>query len=197
MNIETVWTRIHTHAGEIFYTKTGIPFSYHVSNKLVVLNNTNRSIPYSDFETALSLSDLRITNLKRLNLQGPSYLYGIITDPRVIAENSTAKPERSKEALAKTFEEELRNHILQAKAECNYNPTVFSHMLNQYGGVDTAKRLIATSKRTGHLSDGYAKLCLLGRLDLTVEASVCKPQYASLFTEDEITYCRCLFEKNI
>lgn len=186
MSIHEVWSRIAAHAGEPFHTKTGIPFSYHISGQWVVLENTNRSIPYRDFETALALSDLRITNLQKLNLQGPSYLYGIITDPRITDAQSSIK------ALAALFTQELNTKVQRAKAECNYYPTAFSHMLEQYGGVETVKRLIASSLRTGHLSDGYAKLFMLGRLDLTAEDSVCKPQYAPLFTPEEIAYCRNL-----
>ena len=189
MNINEVWNRIAAHAGETFHTKTGIPFSYHVSGQWVVLENTNRSIPCRDFEAALALSDLRITNLQKLHLQGPSYLYGIITDPRVTG------AQRSTQELAAMFTQELKMKVQRSKAECNYSPTAFSHMLEQYGGVETVKRLIAASIRTGRLSDGYAKLFMLGRLDLTAEDSVCKPQYAPLFTPEEIAYCRNLLQK--
>ena len=185
MNMHEVWNRITAHAGESFHTKTGLPFSYHISGQWVVLENTNRSIPFRDFEAALALSDLRITNLQKLNLQGPSYLYGILTDPRIAGSQSS-------QALAAMFTQELKTKVQRAKAECNYSPTAFSHMLEQYGGVETVKRLIANSLRTGRLSDGYAKLFMLGRLDLTAEDSVCKPQYAPLFTPEEIAYCKDL-----
>ena len=90
------------------------------------------------------------------------------------------------------FENELRDKMLRAKRECKYNPTRFNQMLAQYGGVGTAKRLIASGIATGTTSDGYATLYLCGRLDLTMEHSVCKPEYRDLFTVEEVHYCNSL-----
>ena len=45
--------------------------------------------------------------------------------------------------LAIKFEEEIRAKMLHAKKECRYNPTRFNQMIAKYGGVETAKRLIA------------------------------------------------------
>jgi len=94
--------------------------------------------------------------------------------------------------LALQFENELRDKMLRAKKECKYNPTRFNQMLTQYGGVETAKRLIANGIATGNTSDGYTTLYLCGRLDLTMEHSVCKPVYRDLFTAEEISYCNNL-----
>ena len=47
--------------------------------------------------------------------------------------------------LAIKFEEEIRAKMLHAKKECRYNPTRFNQMLAKYGGVETAKRLIANA----------------------------------------------------
>ena len=85
MNIESVWSRIALHAGEFFYTKTGVPFTYHVTNRLVVLDNTKRNIPIGNFETALAVAKPSVVAFQRLNLQGPSYIYGIITDSRIVS----------------------------------------------------------------------------------------------------------------
>lgn len=53
------------------------------------------------------------------------------------------------EVLTRTFEEELREKMIQAKKECKYNPTRFNQMLAQYGGVETARRLIASAQKNG------------------------------------------------
>ena len=58
------------------------------------------------------------------------------------------------------------------------------------GGVATAKRLIEKARATGKQTDGFTRLFLEGRLDLTMEASVVEEQYRQLFTDDEIAYCR-------
>lgn len=94
--------------------------------------------------------------------------------------------------LTIAFENELKDKMLRAKKECKYNPTRFNQMLAQYGGVETAKRLIASGMATGTVSSGYTTLCLCGRLDLTMEHSVCKPEYKDLFTAEEIRYCKDL-----
>lgn len=121
MNFDNVWARMISHAGEMFCTKTGIPFSYRISGHLVILENTNRNIPYSDFETALSLPDLGITKLKKLNLQGPSYIYGILTDKRIIAENSSIEAAYDVEMLACMFENELKGKC----SKLTRNVTIF------------------------------------------------------------------------
>ena len=94
------------------------------------------------------------------------------------------------EALANRFEEEIRDKMRRAKKECRYNPTRFIQMLAQYGAVETAKKLIADALLTGKTSDGFTTLLLCGRLDLTMEDSVCKPEYQSLFSPEEIEYCK-------
>ena len=94
--------------------------------------------------------------------------------------------------LVLQFENELKAKLLCAKKECKYNPTRFNQMLAQYGGVETAKRLIANGITTGITSDGYTTLYLCGRLDLTMEHSVCKPEYRDLFTTEEVCYCNDL-----
>ena len=83
MKMETVWERIVAHAGETFHTKRGIPYTYHVRNHLVILENTNRNILYSNFETSLKVVNPSVIKFEHLNLQGPSYIYGIITDDRI------------------------------------------------------------------------------------------------------------------
>jgi len=59
-------------------------------------------------------------------------------------------------------------------------------MLSNYGGLETAHRLIASSE----VSTGFTALFERGRLDLTVEALVVKPEFAGLFSEDEVETAR-------
>ena len=98
------------------------------------------------------------------------------------------------ETLAKKFEEELKTKMFRAKKECKYNPTRFNQMLAAHGGVETAKRLIANARKTGNTSDGFSTLFLCGRLDLSMEDSVCKSEYSALFTDEEIAYCEELLK---
>ena len=99
------------------------------------------------------------------------------------------------DVLEKKFEAELIYKMQRAKKECKYNPTRFNQMLARYGGVETAKRLIQSEMETGQTSDGFGTLFICGRLDLSMEESVCKEEYQSLFSEQEIEYCRNLLGK--
>jgi len=78
-----VWTNILDHEGEKFYTVTGEPCSYKISGNQIVLLNTNRNIPRSNIERALTIEKPTVSKLSAMNLQGPSYILAIITDPRI------------------------------------------------------------------------------------------------------------------
>lgn len=94
--------------------------------------------------------------------------------------------------LEMKFEAELIDKMQRAKKECKYNPTRFNQMLARYGGVETAHRLIQNGIKTGQTSDGFTTLYMCSRLDLTMEDSVCKPEYKVLFRAEEIDYCESL-----
>jgi len=88
-----------------------------------------------------------------------------------------------------TIESKLRNELehraFLAKIECKYNPTRFLQMLNQYGAKETVKRLISEQA-----SDGYTRLYLEGRLDLSIEATILEEPYRQLFSKEELEICR-------
>lgn len=75
--------------------------------------------------------------------------------------------------------------IYQSAKKLKYNASYFRQMVCEKGGYLTAKHLIYTDTP----SDGFTTLWELGRLDLSVEAHVIKPQYHPLFTEDERRRC--------
>jgi hypothetical protein len=83
MNIEQVWRNIKAHEGETFFTKKGKEFTYHMTDRLVILENTNRNIPIGNFEKAIGVTNPSVVAFQKMNLQGPSYIYGIITDERI------------------------------------------------------------------------------------------------------------------
>ena len=81
-DFEAVWSRIKDLAGGTFHTKTGKPFTYECSASAVRLRNTNRAISRGDFAKAVSrFPPSGPGNIQ--DLQGPSYIYAILTDPRV------------------------------------------------------------------------------------------------------------------
>lgn len=67
-----------------------------------------------------------------------------------------------------------------------YNATRFLQMIGNKGGVAAAKQLISKSGGT----EGFTALWEQGRLDLSVEANVLKPEYQELFSEEERSICR-------
>jgi hypothetical protein len=71
-------------------------------------------------------------------------------------------------------------------AKRGYYPTYFMQMLNDYGGVETAKRLLAKVE----IQTGLMRLYELGLLDSSMEAYVIKEHYQPLFTEQEIQEAR-------
>jgi hypothetical protein len=88
--------------------------------------------------------------------------------------------------LEKQFENDMRQIYLQAKKECGYNASRFLQMISNVGGLKAAKQLIRKDGGT----DGFTTLWEHGRLDLSVEAHVLKPEYAGLFSDDERQLCR-------
>lgn len=54
MTIESIWSRICAHAGEIFRQIRGGEFTYDVDGNFVNLHRTNQRIPKSDFEKVRS-----------------------------------------------------------------------------------------------------------------------------------------------
>jgi hypothetical protein len=67
-----------------------------------------------------------------------------------------------------------------------YVPTRFIHMVADVGGVDAAHALLTGPSA----SDGFTTLWELGRLDMSVEATVLLPWYSEIFSEQELRAAR-------
>ena len=85
----------------------------------------------------------------------------------------------------KQFHQAMIDIYETAKRECGYNATRFLQLVGSKGGVAAAKQLIYKPGGT----DGFATLWECGRLDLSVEAHVLKPEYRELFTDEERELC--------
>ena len=88
--------------------------------------------------------------------------------------------------LEKRFHREMIDIYQTAKKEVGYNATRFLQLISEKGGLAAAKQLIMKDGGT----DGYGTLQMAGRLDLSIEAHVVKPEYAELFTEEELSVSR-------
>jgi hypothetical protein len=89
--------------------------------------------------------------------------------------------------IEKEFDVAMFDIYRRAKIEANYTAAIFLQMLNDRGGLATAKYLINSLRP----SDGYTNLFERGRLDLTVEAMIIDGQkWQELFTGEELRKAR-------
>jgi hypothetical protein len=77
-----VWSRIIAAQGATFRTVTEFDFTYEVIGTAVHASRTNRHLSRRNFERALEMIPLSGPG-EIQHLQGPSYTYAILTDPRV------------------------------------------------------------------------------------------------------------------
>src|SRR3954447_23418696 len=65
--------------------------------------------------------------------------------------------------------------------QLGYRATYFLRMVQELGGVQAARQLINQEGT----SEGFTRMWEMGRLDLSAEALVLKPEYRDLFTAEE------------
>lgn len=88
--------------------------------------------------------------------------------------------------LASQFDEAMVDIYRRALSEAKYKASRFLSMVQEDGGLATARYLIHAPQ----VSDGYTALWERKRLDLTVEAMVlCNPKWHPLFTAEELERC--------
>lgn len=85
----------------------------------------------------------------------------------------------------------MKDIYRRGKVEAGYNATYFLQMLSEDGPVETARRLVNSSRP----SEGFTALWERRRLDLTVEAHVLQEPHRSLFTDDELERARRRLEE--
>lgn len=80
--IDRVWNNILKYEGEPFYTVTNIEYRYVVKDNYILVNDDpRRRISKASFEKALEIAN---PTPSKINLRGQSYIYGIITDSRIL-----------------------------------------------------------------------------------------------------------------
>jgi len=87
--------------------------------------------------------------------------------------------------LETDFDREMR-HIYEVAKQHDYVAHYFLQMLEEHGGVETAKRLL----RTDQPQTGLYKLWELKLLDSSTEALVLNERYRPLFSDAEIAEAR-------
>ncbi|RSM86304.1 hypothetical protein DMH04_14145 [Kibdelosporangium aridum] len=85
------------------------------------------------------------------------------------------------ERLAHDFEDHLRHGYRYLVRRIGYRAKAFNEMVTMHGGVGAVQRLL----RGRDTSEGFARLWETNMLQHSVEASVLRPEYEPLFTDDE------------
>ena len=83
------------------------------------------------------------------------------------------------------------SQVYEVAKDHGYVASQFKQMLDQYKGVETAKRLLATRE----IQYGFTKLWELNLLPHTVEALVIQKRFQPLFTPEEIEEARRRLEE--
>ena len=77
MEKEELWQEIARHAGETFFTKKGLPFSYAVRGGEMFVDRREKTITRSTFEKAYDkLQKGGIYGPKALGMYGAPYIWG-------------------------------------------------------------------------------------------------------------------------
>ncbi|MFD6949557.1 hypothetical protein A6A08_07575 [Nocardiopsis sp. TSRI0078] len=79
----------------------------------------------------------------------------------------------------------------RARQESGFSAPSFHTVLSELGPLGTARRLLNAPA----ISDGFSNLGERGRLDLTVEALVLRPEFSPLFTQEELGRARSRLEQ--
>jgi hypothetical protein len=81
-SFDTTWVRIASHQGEVFVQKRGGEFRYTVRSGCVWPDRTPRALSAGQFRRAWERMPVEGPGALQ-DLQGPSYLYAILTDRRI------------------------------------------------------------------------------------------------------------------
>ena len=92
--------------------------------------------------------------------------------------------------VEKSFKESLRLKI-------SVSPSLLERMEQDGGGVFFIKRLLHDEISTGDMKSGFRKLekHIPHRVDLSLEYLVSRPKYETLFSKEEVEFCKKLIKK--
>ena len=80
--MEAIWENIKRHEGEVFYTVSGLEFTYQVVVEKLIHTRIKVAISKSAFEKAIILNPQKPSDLHN-DVVGPSYIYALISDSRI------------------------------------------------------------------------------------------------------------------
>lgn len=82
-SIEQVWSRIKSHEGSTFTTRTDLEFTYSVDGDYLTPSRAKQRIPKLNFETALELAPLHGPGEISDVVRGSAYVWAVLHDPRI------------------------------------------------------------------------------------------------------------------
>ena len=86
VNFELMWNNIRMCESEVFNTVRGIAYTYVVYNDYILINDDKkRRINKDSIRRAILIENPTPSKINRENIWGPSYVYGIITDRRILS----------------------------------------------------------------------------------------------------------------
>jgi hypothetical protein len=83
--------------------------------------------------------------------------------------------------IEQQFDAALMDTYRRTLRETGYDAKRFLQMFHDQGGLRTAQDLL----RTDRVTDGYTAMWERGRLDLTIEALILRPEWQELFNDEE------------
>ena len=85
MNIDAIWNNIRHCEGKTFKTVRGVEFQYVVYNDYVLINDDKkRKITKNAVKKAFSIVNPTPAKIQKAGIWGPSCIYGIIADNRIV-----------------------------------------------------------------------------------------------------------------
>lgn len=88
--------------------------------------------------------------------------------------------------LDDAFDQKMIEVYERAKTECHYKAVRFHQMVQQDGGLATAKMLLAAK----HYPEGLTRLWELKRLDISMEATLIQEPWCTLFSPEELAIAK-------
>ncbi len=81
---------------------------------------------------------------------------------------------------------ERMNRLCAQWREVGYHANYFQRMLEEHGGLETARRLLNDQR----IQDGFTNLILMGYRNLTMEHVIVDEHWDALFTEEQMNVAR-------
>ena len=87
ITFNTVWERIIYNQGQVFYTVTGLKFTYSIEGDYLITDRTKYKLPKTDFARAFERMPIPSPSCISKIVRGPSYIWAILNDHRISKED--------------------------------------------------------------------------------------------------------------